>query len=60
MAAQGSKGGQAVVCEQGEWDAMAAAGPGGRTLIRGGIPSESEAEQLARQTGYDPAKSKRW
>lgn len=37
-----------AVCEQSEWDAMESARPGYHTLIQAGIPSEGEAEQLAR------------
>jgi hypothetical protein len=37
-----------AVCDQREWDAMETATPGLHTLIRGGILSEGEAEQLAR------------
>jgi hypothetical protein len=42
-----------VVCEQGEWDAMELAHPGWYTLVRSGIPSEAEAERLARGTAGD-------
>jgi hypothetical protein len=37
-----------AVCEQVEWDAMELAQPGYHTLVRAGIPSEAEAERLAR------------
>ena len=37
-----------AVCEQNEWDAMVLSRPGYYTLVRGGIESEGEAEQLAR------------
>jgi hypothetical protein len=38
------------VCPQAEWDAMKVADPGRYTLVRSGIPSEAEAERLARGT----------
>ncbi|MGL6097190.1 MAG: hypothetical protein ACRC7O_15510 [Fimbriiglobus sp.] len=60
MTVRGTPGGRTAVCEQGEWDAMEAASPGGHTLIRGGITSEPEAERIARESVYDTAKSKRW
>jgi len=37
-----------AVCEQAEWDALQLAQPGCHTLVRSGIPSEPEAERLAR------------
>jgi hypothetical protein len=37
-----------AVCEQNEWDAMELSRPGYYTLVRSGIESEGEAEQLAR------------
>ena len=40
--------GMTAVCEQEEWEAMERDTPGHHTLIRGGIPTEGEAEQLAR------------
>jgi hypothetical protein len=43
-------GGRNAVCEQGEWDALERAYPGHHTLIRAGIPTEGEAERLARST----------
>jgi hypothetical protein len=39
-----------AVCEQAEWDAMELAKPGYHKLIKSGITSEGEAEQLARGT----------
>ena len=57
---QGTGGSRTGVCEQADWDAMEEAKPGVQTLIRGGIASESEAEQMARSAGYDAGKSKRW
>ncbi len=42
-----------AVCEQSEWEAMELAEPGVHTLIRGGIPTEEEAERLARGTSGD-------
>ena len=44
-----------AVCEQSEWDAMELARPGYHTLIQAGIPSETEAEKLARGTSGDPS-----
>lgn len=60
MAIRGTPGVRTAICEQSEWAAMEVANPGGQTLIREGIGSEPEAERLARSTGYDAAKSKRW
>jgi len=40
--------GASAVCEQSEWDAMDRARPGYHALVRAGIPSEGEAERLAR------------
>ena len=37
-----------AICERHEWDTMEAGRPGYYTLIRTGIPSEAEAERLAR------------
>ncbi len=42
-----------VVCEQAEWDQLELAHPGRHTLIRSGIPTEAEAERLARGTSGD-------
>ncbi len=54
-----SAGGVAV-CEQSEWDEMELASPGHHTLIQEGIPSEVEAERLARsQPGMTPEPSVR-
>ena len=47
--------GMNAVCEQSEWDAMELARPGYHTLIQAGIPSETEAEKLARGTSGDPS-----
>jgi hypothetical protein len=44
----GERGGNAV-CEEAEWDALEATSPGKHTLLRSGIPSEAEAERLARE-----------
>lgn len=38
-----------AVCEQTEWDRMQQVCPGLHTLVRSGIPSEGEAERLARK-----------
>jgi hypothetical protein len=53
--------GMKAVCEQSEWEAMELARPGYHTLIHAGIPSEGEAERLARgepptgtTSGYRP------
>jgi hypothetical protein len=46
--------GMNAVCEQSEWDAMERARPGYHALVRAGIPSEAEAERLARGTAGDP------
>jgi len=48
-----------AVCEQEVWDAMDKARPGFYTLIRSGIPTEGEAEQLARGTSGDRPKPTR-
>jgi hypothetical protein len=47
MTVQGRPGPK-VVCLQQEWDTVEAASPGVHRLIKGGIVSEGEAEQLAR------------
>jgi len=47
---RGKRTGTNAVCEQGEWDAMEQGQPGYHTLVRAGIPSEGEAERLARGT----------
>ena len=44
----GKPNGMSAVCEQGEWDAMEQARPGYHTLVLAGIPTEGEAERLAR------------
>jgi hypothetical protein len=44
-----------AVCRQDEWDAMERSRPGRHALVRAGIPTESEAEQLARGTSGDAA-----
>ncbi len=46
--------GQKAVCTRAEWDAMQAARPGYHQLIRSDIPSEREAEPIARGTSGDP------
>jgi hypothetical protein len=50
------------VCEQAEWEAMERAQPGHHTLIQAGIPSETEAERLARgePVAEKPRKPSRW
>lgn len=39
-----------AVCEQSEWDAMELNRPGYHQLVRGDIPSEVEAEMIARHS----------
>lgn len=52
--------GSVAICEQSEWDEMELASPGYHTLIREGIPSETEAENLARiQPGVTPERTPR-
>ncbi len=48
VALHGKSLGLNAVCRQSEWDAMERAQPGCHTLVRAGIPSEGEAERLAR------------
>jgi hypothetical protein len=43
-----------AVCGQAEWAAIERVQPGVRTLVRGGIPSEGEAEQIARRAAAPP------
>jgi hypothetical protein len=50
MTLNAKKPAMGAVCEQGEWDAMELARPGYHKLIKSGITSEGEAEQLARGT----------
>lgn len=54
MSFKAQDGGVNAVCEQGEWEAMEAAGPGRHVLVRSGIATEGEAERLARGTSGDP------
>jgi hypothetical protein len=42
-----------AVCQQTEWDEMESSRPGYHTLVRSGIPTEPEAERLARGTSGD-------
>ena len=51
---KGTPAGMRAVCEQTEWDQMAADRPGFHTLIRAGITNEGEAERLARGKSGDP------
>jgi hypothetical protein len=53
-AIRGKATGLAAVCDQGEWEAMELAVPGGQTLIKAGIATEGEAEQFARATPATP------
>lgn len=39
-----------AVCEQAEWEEMERANPGHHKLIKEAIPSEPEAERLARES----------
>ncbi len=50
---------QKAVCEQSEWEAMEAIRPGYHKLVQSGIPTEREAELLARGTSGDP-KQRTW
>jgi hypothetical protein len=56
MPVLGKPDGMNSVCEQREWDAMERNRPGYYTLIRAGIETEGEAEQLARGTSGDRPK----
>jgi len=44
----GGPGGPRAVCRQAEWEALERDRPGVYTLVRAGIPTEGEAERLAR------------
>ncbi len=46
--------GRMAVCEQGEWEKMERERPGYHKLLHAGIPSEAEAELIARGTSGDP------
>jgi hypothetical protein len=50
MTIHGRPPGPNAVCEQAEWDEMEGRRPGYHTLIRAHIPSEVEAERLARES----------
>jgi hypothetical protein len=53
---KGCPEGVRAVCSQEEWEAMDLAKPGFRTLVRGHIMSEGEAERLARgRSGEKPS-----
>lgn len=43
-------GGMTALCSQQEWEELDRAQPGRYTLVKSGITSEGEAEQLARST----------
>jgi hypothetical protein len=43
-----------AICQQHEWDALERSQPGRFVLVRSGITSEGQAEQLARGTSGDP------
>jgi hypothetical protein len=43
-----------AVCPQAEWDEMERVRPGYHKLVQAGIPTEREAELLARGTSGDP------
>jgi hypothetical protein len=51
-------GGGNVVCEQAEWDILDASRPGYHTLLHSGVPTEQQAEKLARGTAGDPVPRK--
>lgn len=54
-AVHGQPGGAVAVCERREWDEMVRNRPGHHTLIRDNIPTEAEADALAREgSGYRP------
>jgi hypothetical protein len=44
------------VCEQGEWEAMERAAPGGTFVIQSGIADEGVAERLAQESSGDPVR----
>jgi hypothetical protein len=52
-AVKGQPTGPNAVCEQHEWEAIERANPGHNRLIESGIPSEGEAERIARGTSGD-------
>jgi hypothetical protein len=54
MPVRQAKGRMAVVCLQQEWDVIESAKPGDFTLVRGGIATEGEAEQFARNLPHAP------
>ena len=56
MTIQKNPDGMRAVCAQHEWDKMELAKPGFHKLIQDGIPSERDAELLARGTSGDPVK----
>ena len=58
MTIHGKPNGMSAVCEQGEWDAMEQARPGYHTLVLAGIPTEGEAERLARMSPADATTDK--
>jgi hypothetical protein len=58
MNLRGKTNGGRAVCEQSEWDEMERAQPGLHTLIRAGIPTETEAESLARGDAGLPANAR--
>jgi hypothetical protein len=57
MTLHNNPGGMNAVCEQSEWEEMERSQPGFHKLVRAGIPSEAEAERLARGTSGDARKS---
>lgn len=50
---QGKQVGIRVMCQQSEWEALAASHPSLNVLVRDRIASESEAEKLARGKSGD-------
>ena len=60
MPVKGSPDGLRGVCPQAEWEALDRAKPGVLTLIQGHLPSEAQAEQLARgRSGEKPTRAAR-
>jgi hypothetical protein len=58
MNTSGKPQGGNAVCGTEEWAALELSQPGQHTLLKGGIASEREAEQLARGTSGDAFSSR--
>jgi hypothetical protein len=58
MNLRGKTNGGRAVCEQSEWEEMERNQPGLHTLVREGIPTETEAESLARGDAGLPPNSR--